>query len=73
MTKPVRVLAFFLDAYAEYGQWVGGMERRFLEISSRLTALGAEMFTLEYKPSLSEIWSSPKQYHSIGVQGRERY
>ena len=55
MVKFLRILALFLDAYAEYGKYVGGMERRFLEITSRLTIRGAEIFTLEYKPALSEI------------------
>jgi glycosyltransferase involved in cell wall biosynthesis len=55
LMKPLRALAFFLSG-CEYGRYVGGAERRFLEISPRLQKLGVEVFALEYKPSLSETW-----------------
>jgi glycosyltransferase involved in cell wall biosynthesis len=35
---------------------ISGEERRFLEITSHLRALGSEIFTIEYEPSLSESW-----------------
>jgi glycosyltransferase involved in cell wall biosynthesis len=51
----LRALAFFLNG-CEYGRYVGGAERRFLEISPHLQKLGVEIFALEYEPSLSETW-----------------
>jgi glycosyltransferase involved in cell wall biosynthesis len=53
--RPLRALAFFLSG-CEYGRYVGGAERRFLEISPRLQKLGVDLFVLEYEPSLSETW-----------------
>jgi glycosyltransferase involved in cell wall biosynthesis len=64
MQDPIRILAFLLQPYIEYGRIVSGVDRRFLEISSRLKDLGVEVFTLEYAPSLSESWGY-SCYHSI--------
>ncbi|MDH5483411.1 MAG: glycosyltransferase family 4 protein [Candidatus Bathyarchaeota archaeon] len=66
--KPMRILAFFLSS-CEYGKYLGGAERRFLEISSILQKLGVKMFVLEYKPSLSETWGD-SGYHSINISQR---
>lgn len=63
MRGRVRVLAFYLVSYC--GKIVSGVERRLFEISSRLTALGVEIFTLEYKPSLSESWGYHSGYRSL--------
>lgn len=63
MRSRVRVLAFYLVSYC--GKIVSGVERRFFEISSRLTAFGVEIFTLEYKPALSESWGYYSSYQSI--------
>jgi len=68
MKQPIRTLAFFLHS-CEYGKYVGGSERRFLEISSRLRKLGVETFALEYKPSLAEKWGC-SGYHSIEINRR---
>jgi hypothetical protein len=46
-SEVVRMLAFFLLPYCEYGKIVGGNERRFIELSSRLTALGEEIYSQE--------------------------
>lgn len=71
MREQIRILAFFLSEN-NYGKIVSGEERRFLEISSSLTALGTEIFTLEYKPSISEDWGY-SSYHSIGLNRRFRH
>jgi glycosyltransferase involved in cell wall biosynthesis len=49
----MRILAFSLNAY-EYGRLMRGAERRFLEISTHLKNLGAEIFAIEYECSKSE-------------------
>lgn len=64
----IRILALFLSS-CEYGKYLGGAERRFLEISSSLKRLGTEMFVLEYKPSLSEACGY-SSYHSIKISRR---
>ena len=66
--KPLRVLVFFLSS-SQYGKYVGGAERRFLEIATCLKKLNVNMFVLEYKPSLSETWENPG-YHSIRTSRR---
>lgn len=66
--KPLRVLGFFLSS-SQYGKYVGGAERRFLEIATCLKKLKVKMFVLEYKPSLSETWENPG-YHSIKTSRR---
>jgi glycosyltransferase involved in cell wall biosynthesis len=68
MRRPIKILAFFLHP-CEYGKYVGGSERRFLEISTRLRKLRVETFALEYKPSLAEKWGY-SAYHSIGINRR---
>ena len=55
-----------------HGKIVSGVERRFLEISSHLISLGAEIFTLEYKPSFFlEGWDY-SSYRSIKLIRRFR-
>jgi len=68
MNQPERILAFFLHSF-EYGKYVGGAERRFLEVSSCLKKLGVKTFALEYKPSLAEKWGY-SSYHSIEINRR---
>ena len=68
MRQPVRILAFFLHFF-QYGKYVGGSQRRFLEISTHLSKLGVETFALEYHPSLSEEWGY-SGYHSIEISRR---
>lgn len=70
--RMIRILAFFLfSPDVEYGNLVGGIERRFLEISSRLAPLGAEIFVLEYKPSISKSWGY-SGFRSIALNRRFR-
>jgi glycosyltransferase involved in cell wall biosynthesis len=69
MGKPIRILAFYPLFIYEYGKLVSGIDRRFLEISSRLKSLGVEIFTLEYEPSISESWGY-SSYHSIKLNRR---
>jgi len=47
------MLCFFPHP-CEEGKFLGGQERRFLEISSFLKAFGVEIFALEYDPSLAK-------------------
>ena len=65
MRRPLRLLAFFITS-CEYGKYVGGAERRFLEISKRLGKMGVETFALEYKPSLAVKWDY-SGYHSFEI------
>jgi glycosyltransferase involved in cell wall biosynthesis len=62
--KPNRVLAIFLHGY-EYGKALGGVERRFIEVSRNLASQGIQMYALEYSPALSRAF--PSGYHSIEV------
>lgn len=48
----MRVLAFFLHRYSEYGNMLYGSDRRFFELSKYLRNLGLKIFALEYEPSL---------------------
>jgi len=51
MLQRIRILCFFPHP-CEEGKYLGGQERRFLEISSFLKAFGVELFALEYEPPL---------------------
>lgn len=65
MKSSIRLLAFFLNS-CEYGKYVGGAERRFLELTTCFSKLGVETFALEYKPSLAVKWGY-SSYHSIEI------
>ena len=69
MKKKLRILAFFLVLYGEFGKVVGGDQRRHLEVASRMQSLGAEVFSLEYKPSLSRSWGY-SNYHVVEFSRR---
>ena len=69
--EPPRILAFYTLYSSRYGKIVSGSERRFLEISSSLRRLNAEIFTIEYLPSISESWGY-NSYHSIGMKPKFR-
>lgn len=71
MREPIRILAFYFLYYCKYGKIVSGVDRRFLETSSRFMDSGAEIFTLEYKPSISESWGY-SSYHSIELDRKFR-
>jgi len=68
MNENLRILAFFLHS-CKYGEYVGGAERRFLEITTRLKKLGVEMVALEYKPALAREWGY-LSYSSIEIDRR---
>lgn len=65
MKHTIRILAFFLNS-SEYGKHVGGVARRFLEVTEHLRKLGVETYALEYNPSLAAKWGY-SGYHSIGI------
>lgn len=48
-----KILAFLLGD-AECGRFIGGAERRFFEVSSRLRNLGSQIFVIEYDSFHSE-------------------
>lgn len=48
----VKALAVFLHDY-QYGKALGGVERRFVEVSKVLRSMQVRMYALEYEPSLS--------------------
>jgi len=59
------MLCFFQHPCEEgAGEFLGGQERRFLEISSFLRTFGVETFALEYEPSLVKLMETPS-YHPI--------
>jgi glycosyltransferase involved in cell wall biosynthesis len=60
------MLCFFPHP-CEEGKYLGGQERRFLEMSSFLKALGVEIFALEYEPSLAKTRDA-SGYCSIGLE-----
>ena len=69
MKQKLRVLAFFFISYGIYGKVVGGDQRRHMEVASHMQALGAEIFSLEYKPSLSRSWGY-SDYHVVEYKKR---
>ena len=66
MRQRIRMLCFFPHP-CEEGKYLGGQERRFLEISSFLKALGVEIFALEYEPSLAKTRDA-SGYRPIGIE-----
>lgn len=67
--RKLRILAFFFITYGIYGKVVGGDQRRHMEIASGMQSLGAEVFSLEYKPSLSKSWGY-SNHHVIEYRKR---
>jgi glycosyltransferase involved in cell wall biosynthesis len=63
-----KVLATFLHGY-QYGKALGGVERRFVELSKCFPELGIQLVALEYSPSVGRVLSS--QYRSI-IIGRQK-
>ena len=71
MEKHLRILAFFIHPHVIYGKIVGGVERRFLELSTRLKAEKTKIFALEYTSSLSQNWGY-KSYQQIKINQKFR-
>jgi len=67
-SRPTRVMSIFFHDYA-YGKALGGVERRFIEISKRMPGLGVEFFALEYKPTLGRYLQS--RYKSIAIDRKK--
>jgi glycosyltransferase involved in cell wall biosynthesis len=64
MEMEVKILATFFHDY-QYGKVLGGVERRFIEISKELRKKGFTTFAVEYKPSLSLKLDAG--YFSVGM------
>lgn len=69
--KFVRILAFFLHRYSEYGNMVSGADRRFLELSRWLKNLEVDVFALEYAPSFARSLKD-HGYYPVEVSQRFR-
>lgn len=63
-----KVLAIFLHGY-QYGKALGGVERRFVEVSKCFPGLGIQLTALEYPPSVGKALSS--RYRSILIGRRK--
>jgi glycosyltransferase involved in cell wall biosynthesis len=64
----IRMLCFFQHPREEgEGEFLGGQERRFLETSPFLKALGVEIFALEYGSSLVKL-AKASSYHPIKLK-----
>lgn len=60
----LRILGLFLHD-CRYGERIRGDERRFLEIAKRFKDLGAEIYTLEWSPSLQRSFFGEQIYTSL--------
>jgi len=70
-SENMKILAFFTQpSHVAYGKLVGGIQRRFLEISSGLRKLGVEVSALEYGPPLAERWGYSAAYNPIELNRR---
>jgi glycosyltransferase involved in cell wall biosynthesis len=49
------MIAFFIH-YRKFGEFAGGSERRFLEVTKWFTKLGMRVYALELEPSISKAW-----------------
>jgi glycosyltransferase involved in cell wall biosynthesis len=63
-----RILATFVHEY-RYGKALGGIERRFIEVSKRFPSLGIDVTVMEYPPSIGRLMNAG--YSSVFVPYRK--
>jgi glycosyltransferase involved in cell wall biosynthesis len=57
MGGELRILATFFHDY-RYGKVIGGVERRFIELSKAYKKMGVSMYAVEYEPSLGRVFGA---------------
>jgi glycosyltransferase involved in cell wall biosynthesis len=70
MRSKIRVLALFLHD-SMWGRRIRGDERRFLEIAKRLVKYGADLYVIEFVPSLQKPYYHADIYKSFELKARK--
>jgi glycosyltransferase involved in cell wall biosynthesis len=64
LNKEYSILATFFHEYS-YGKVIGGVERRFVELSKAFTKKGIKVYAIEYEPSIGRNFNA--EYISIAI------
>jgi len=64
LDKQYSILATFFHEY-RYGKVIGGVERRFIELSKAFTKKGIRVYAIEYEPSIGRNFNA--EYISIAI------